>query len=257
MQELTTKEYWDARWEKVKLPVAVNKSDTRFVTRELIRLFDHHLPHREGLSILEIGGAPGKWLAYFKKYFHYDIHALDYSEAGCQKIKENFDLLHLNVSIYRKNILTDDLSDVPRCDIVCSFGFIEHFSDLNLIIEKHLDLLKQDGILVLGVPNFLGITERVLQRTAPRMLTTHNLQAMDIKTWKRFEDKYQLKSLFKGYIGGFDLHNCRRCELRTPLNRLIRIFFKTLIRVTRKIPPLRKCNTRYWSPYVLLVYKKG
>lgn len=256
-QELTEEEYWDGRWERLKLPVEITKDNARAVTREMMNVFEMYLPKQNGLRILEIGGAPGKWLAYFKKHFHYDINAIDYSGTGCQKMRENFALLHLEAKIYRSNILTDDLSGLTPFDIVYSLGFIEHFQDLSVILEKHLEMVRGGGILILGVPNFLGITEHFLRRTAPRMLTTHNLQAMDLKTWDAFEDKYHLAPIFKGYIGGFDLHNCRRCEKRTPLNRLIRLFFKALTRLTREIPFLRKYNSKCWSPYFLVLYKKG
>jgi 2-polyprenyl-3-methyl-5-hydroxy-6-metoxy-1,4-benzoquinol methylase len=40
---------------------------------------------------------------------------------------------------------------------VISFGFIEHFDNPENVIQKHLDLLKPGGILIVGVPNFTGI----------------------------------------------------------------------------------------------------
>lgn len=255
-QELTEREYWDSRWEKVELPAEVTRDSRKFVTRDLIGLFDKYLPKGNGLRILEIGGAPGKWLAYFKKNFHYDIAGIDYSPTGCQKMRKNFDLLHLGGSVFNNNILTDDLSALPRFDVVYSFGFVEHFDDLDLILEKHLAMLRPEGILMVGMPNFLGITHRILKRTAPRILSTHNLRAMDLRTWERLEKKYRLQPIFKGYVGGFDLHNCRRCEKRTLLNRIIRVFFKILTRVTGRMSFLRRFPSQYWSPYLLVMYRK-
>jgi hypothetical protein len=136
-------------------------------------------------------------------------------------------------------------------------GFIEHFSDLSSILEKHLELLKEGGILILGVPNFAGIARFVLKKTAPRIFSTHNLQAMDIRKWRILAEKYHLTPFYEGYIGGFDLHHCRRCEKRTLVNRTIRLFFKLITRVTDYFTFFRKFNSGYWSPYLFGVYKKG
>ncbi len=255
--ELTEEKNWDDRWQRLKIPTEVTKNTARFGTRDLIAIFDRLLPQREGMTILEIGAAPGRWLAYFKKNYNYDIHAIDYSRTGCEKMQENFDSLHIKATIYRLNILTDDLRDIPRFDIVYSFGFIEHFSDLNRIVEKHLALLKEGGILILGVPNFIGFTKIVLKKTAPRIYTTHNIQAMDLENWKTFEERYKLEPLFKGYLGGFNLVHCKRCEKRTLGNRTMRLFFKNLARITELIACLRRFNSKYWSPYLLVMYKKG
>ncbi len=251
------KQYWENRWDRVRLPAEIKNYAVNSLNRELVCRFHEYLPEKEGLSILEIGGAPGQWLAYFAKNFHYTIHAVDYSKVGCDRMQENFDLLNLDATIYNRDVLKDDLSDLPRFDIVYSMGFIEHFSDLDLIVEKHLVLLKDGGILLLGVPNFLGINGLVFRRIAPRTLSMHNLLTMDIDKWGSFEKKYRLETLFKGYIGGFEPRNFRRCESRTLSNLAIRFFFK-LVRIifTDRIRYLRRFNSRYWSAYLLGIYRK-
>jgi SAM-dependent methyltransferase len=255
-RELLEEKDWDDRWQRLKIPTEVTRNTARLGTKDLLTIFDRILPQTKGMSILEIGAAPGRWLAYFKKNFHYDIHAIDYSSVGCRKMQENFESLNLKATVYRLNILTDNLSDLPHCDIVYSFGFIEHFTDFNTVVEKHVELLKERGILILGVPNFAGFTKTVLQKTAPRIYTTHNTDAMDIEKWKDFEGKYKLQPLFRGYLGGLNLVHCKRCENRTLVNRTIRLFFKILTRLTERIGYLRRFNSKHWSPYLFGVYRK-
>ena len=254
---LTEKKYWDSHWERIRLPAEIKKETANILNRELLRVFDKYLPRKEGANILEIGGAPGHFLAFFAKDFHYSVTAIDYSEIGCRKMKENFEMLHINAMIYNRNIISNDLSDLPRFDIVYSLGFIEHFRDIDPILEKHVHLVKEDGILMIGVPNFSGITELILRKTSPHILSTHNIRAMDLRTWEAFEEKYLLRPIFKGYLGGFDLHHCRRCERRTPLNRLIRLFFKMFTGITNRTSFLRRFNSRIWSPYLLVIYRTG
>lgn len=254
---LSEKEYWENHWEKVRLPVEITRETSNLLTGEIIRIFDAFLPRREGLSIMEIGGAPGQFLAFFAKTFRYSIHALDYSGTGCRKAEENFEKLNLAATIYNRDILRDDLSDLPRFDIVYSFGFIEHFPDLDTVVAKHLDLLKDEGILMLGVPNYSGVSRLVLKRLAPNMLSMHNLDAMDVRKWGTFERKYNLKPLYRGYIGGFEPRYYRRCEKRTPGNLAIRLFFK-LVRIscTDRLRFLRRFNSPSWSAYLLGIYRK-
>lgn len=255
-EELTEKEYWDSCWEKVKLPTELTDKNARNVSKELLQIINRYMPEKKGLGILEIGGAPGQWLAYFAKKYRYSIHALDYSKIGCEKLKENFALLNLDATIYNCDLIKDNLSDLPRFDIVYSLGFIEHFNDLELVVDRHLALLKDGGILMLGVPNFLGINELVLKRLAPRTLSMHNLLTMDIARWESFEEKFQLDTLFRDYTGGFEPGNFRRCEDRTITNLAIRFFFK-LVRISfGRIRYLRRFNSKHWSAYLLGIYFK-
>jgi 2-polyprenyl-3-methyl-5-hydroxy-6-metoxy-1,4-benzoquinol methylase len=112
-------------------------------------------------------------------------------------MREAFEGVNLNLIIYNRDIF-GDLSDLPRFDIVFSMGLIEHFSDPDAIVGKHVELLNKQGILLLGVPNYRGISHTVLRRLAPRKLSMHNLETMDIKNWESFEKKYGLKTIFKG-----------------------------------------------------------
>ena len=254
---LTDKGYWENRWQRVRTPKEIRRDTKHQVNKELLKIFDTYLPHQERLTILEMGGALGQFLAYFTKYFRYLPHAIDYSTIGCEKMREAFEIANMDVTIYNRNIFSD-LSDLPRFDIVFSMGFIEHFSDLDSIVGKHVELLKKQGILLLGVPNYRGISQVVLKRLAPRKLSMHNPETMDIKNWESFEKKHGLETIFKAYIGGFNPGMYRRCENRTLKNLLIRFFFKLVrILITDRFTFLRNFNSIYWSAYLLGIYRKA
>ena len=253
---LTDKEYWENRWQRVRTPKEIRRNTKHQVNKVLLKIFDTYLPSKEKLTILEIGGAPGQFLAYLTKQFGYVPHAIDYSPIGCEKMREAFERANMDVTIYNRDIFSD-LSDLPRFDIVFSMGFIEHFSDLNSIVEKHIELLKRQGILLLGVPNYRGISQVVLKRLAPQKLSMHNLEAMDTKNWESFEKEQGLQTIFKAYIGGFNPGMYRRCENRTPINQVIRFFFKCVrVLITDRLTFLRNFNSQYWSGYALGIYRK-
>ena len=42
-------------------------------------------------------------------------------------------------------------------DVVMSRGFIEHFDEPSSVVDRHLDLLKPGGLLVVSIPNLRGV----------------------------------------------------------------------------------------------------
>lgn len=252
---LTDKQYWESRWDRVKLPVEFGRSRRKYVDSEIINIFHRFFPRRNNLRVIEIGGAPGGILAYLVKEFNYDGHALEYTDIGCEKLQANFDLLHLRVTIHKRDLF-GNLSDLPRFDIVYSFGFIEHFSDVNTVVGRHLELLQPGGVLLLVVPNFLGLAEVVMKRMAPECLSRHNLDAMKRENWQLFADHFHLQTLFLDYLGGFDGRNFIRCERRTIVNRMIRLYFKGTSLLTSRIRFFGRLNSRYWSGCLLGVFTK-
>ncbi|MEJ2595577.1 MAG: class I SAM-dependent methyltransferase, partial [bacterium] len=201
-ERLTKRSHWDKYWEDLDLPAVISKKDGTPLLQVEMEILGKYLP-RGPLSILEIGGAPGQYLAYFHRQFGYDVSSLDYSPEGCKKTEENFKLLGIDGKVYQEDLF-GDLTALPRFDIVFSMGLAEHFEDLSAVVEKHLELLKPGGILFIGMPNFRGINKFFLKRLAPEQLSMHNLDSMEIKRWKHFEHKFNLEKIFKGYIGGFE-----------------------------------------------------
>jgi SAM-dependent methyltransferase len=251
---LTEQSQWDDRWDRTRLPAILEPQTANAVNREILRAFETCLP-KGPLVTLEIGGAPGQYLAFFSKYFGYVPHALDYSEIGVRKIRENFALLGMPVTVYRQDFF-DDLSGLPRFDLVFSMGFAEHFTSLEAVVGRHLMLLKPGGILVVGMPNFRGIYQWGLRRLAPRMLSMHCLEAMDTRRWEAFEKSLGLKTIFRGFIGGFEPKVFRRCETKTLSRMAIRLLFKCArFAVTDRLPGLRKFNHPFWSAYLLGIYR--
>lgn len=254
--KLTEKEYWDQYWQKYSLPLEVSKSIDNPFLIEILNTFDRYLPHDKTLSILEIGGSPGQYLAYMHKTFGYEINCLDFSSIGCAKTLENYELLKIKGKVYQTDLFSEELN-LPLFDIVYSLGFIEHFSDTNLVIEKHLNLIKPGGILFLGVPNFLGINHFFLKRLAPQLLSKHNLAVMDLTNWSSFEKKFNLQTIFKGYVGGFQPSNFNRCEKMTVINFLLLTLARLFVFIFKKrFKGLRKFNSKFISGYMVGFYKK-
>ena len=253
--KLTEKQYWDNYWRNIKLPLEIKRETSAPNICAELDVFERYLPNGN-LSVLEIGGAPGQYLAYFHKKLGYKISCLDYSSIGCEKTRENFSLLNIPGKVFQGDLFSSDLQ-LPLFDVVCSFGFIEHFTNLKDVVDNHLRFLAPGGILLLGIPNFLGINHWFLKRLAPNLLSGHNLKSMNSKTWKNFEDTFHLEIIFKQYVGGFEPTVFIKREKKSILNnflfsiaRLLNLIFHNNLKW------LRKYNSKKYSSYLMGIYRK-
>jgi predicted SAM-dependent methyltransferase len=134
---------------------------------------------------------------------------------------------------------------VGNCDIVCSFGFIEHFNDYKSIILKHDQLLKENGLLLITVPNFRGWVQKWMHKIVDNEnLKRHNLESTKIDRWKCLleENGYTIK--FIGYLGVFNFW-CEH-QNRNYLQKFSRRLFCFSVPFLSII--LKKTNSAY-SPY--------
>jgi len=253
---LTDPEYWDINWENLQLPAVFKKMKEMPQHNELLKAFDKYLPMGDGISALEVGGAPGQYLAYMKYNYSYDISVMDYSSVGCDKARENFKLLNMDGMVYQRDLFADN-SDLPQFDVVYSLGLIEHFGDVDGIVHRHLELLKPGGTLLLGVPNFLGINHLFLRFLAPKLLAFHRLPTMNISSWRSFEKKFNLVKVFKGYVGGFTPDILRVQEEKNVITYVLIRVVNILRRIFNSdIPLFRKINSKYISGYAIGIYQK-
>lgn len=250
---LTEAEFWDNYWQNCKLPSTIDK---RFsFDRCLATALQQNLNCTNG-RVLEIGCAPGKWLAFMAKTFGLDPAGIEYSMAGMLATKRNFMLLSLNAD----EIINADFFELaPRdeYDVVMSFGFIEHFDNPEDVVARHLKWVKPGGKLVLGVPNFNGVYKPLQRILKNEILDKHNLTIMNLQWFKSLANKFNMEAEHVGFLGSFEpalpisdrgAHNIRQ------------LFVKALLRVAhfaRKVRWFDRVNHPLFSSYILAVYKKS
>lgn len=145
--KLSKKRDWEQRY-------SYYKDNRDFKALPMLDLIDRFSAKYKSKNFLEIGAVPGDFSAYFKKSHNCNITGLDYCKS---------DVFHNTMSRYgidKYNFINADITKPftrKRYDIVASFGFIEHFKNTDLIIQKHFDLLDKKGILIITVPNFNGL----------------------------------------------------------------------------------------------------
>ena len=253
--ELTDAAYWDRNWEHVELPKEYRRTPRALYLNARLAVFDRFLPRDASLTAAEVGGAPGQHLAYLHRTFGYRVTCIDYSPTGCRKTLENFSLLGISGDVIKADLMSED-TDLPTFDVVYSLGLIEHFDDRVPVVERHAQLVRPGGLLVLGVPNFRGLTGWFMRTLAPSVYATHVIQAMDLDGWSEFEDALGLQVIWKDYVGGFEPSIFVRREeksLRTLVPYLVARAMKLCL--SRRLAFLRRINGPRWSGYAMAVYR--
>ena len=251
--ELTEVGFWDDYWAGCKIPTAVDYADP--FDRTLAASLKEALKGRAG-SVLEVGCAPGKWLAFAAKELKLVPSGIEYSKAGMAATMQNLKALGIKYG----EIMTGDffaIAPCPRFDVVMSFGFIEHFNDPGPVIDRHLQWLRPGGALVLGVPNFRGIYAPVQRLLDKKILDVHNTDIMSVDYMANAASLRGLDVKFLRYIGSFEP------ALPVPPRRTRNPFLLALklsLRVARRIRRFEifdNLNHPYFSSYILMVCEKG
>jgi SAM-dependent methyltransferase len=256
-ERFTDESYWDEYWEgrALQLPARVVRKRERMQVNALLDVFDRHLePGRDELA-LEIGGAPGQYLAYLHGQFGYRCAILDFSHRGCELARRNFELLNIPADVYERDLL-DPMLDIGPFDVVYSLGLIEHFADIESVVAAHARLVRPGGTLIVGVPNVQGVNQWFMKRLGPNRLAAHNPAAMELARWDTFEATLGLERQFRGYIGGFEPGVFAVLEGRNPRQLALFALTRLLIRtVGTHFPGLRRFNHPKLSGYLIGVWK--
>jgi len=169
----TTVEHWDEAWEagiRMRLPSGLDVG-----MRNLMRLLRRHA--HPGMSVLEIGFAPGKLLSWTASILRTKVSGLDYSSTGIRTAKELFKRLGLDGDLRCEDVFNTTFKS-GSFDLVCSFGLIEHFDDPREIVLRHVHLAKPGGAILIVVPNYGGVYGRLQYFFDRQNLSLHNLNIM-------------------------------------------------------------------------------
>lgn len=170
----TEQAYWEANSQepiRYRLPSRLNVG-----VLNITRLLKRHV--RPGSRYIEIGCAPGKMLAWVASVLKAEVSGLDYSEPGIAKCHALFNALGLKVNLYHDDFFNHHLPPASF-DVVTSFGVIEHFDDARTVAQKHLDLVKPGGLVLMAIPNYGGIYGSLQRWCDAPNLALHNLEIMN------------------------------------------------------------------------------
>ena len=230
MVRLSDQEYWNSLYERSlakgtndpRQPGRLRRLVERLFGKNMLEythpyedcilwnvLYPKIMPREKGMRIIEIGSAPGHHLVRLARAFGYVPYGVEYSEAGVRLNRMVFASHNIDPSnVIHADFLSDEFQSRYRhCfDIVLSRGFIEHFSNPDDVVQKHVNLLSDGGHLVVTIPNLTGWYypwEAIFDR---EVLAMHNTQIMDKEEFGRLFHGKGLKPLYCDYYGLFTLY---------------------------------------------------
>ncbi|KKH95133.1 hypothetical protein EO95_00780 [Methanosarcina sp. 1.H.T.1A.1] len=251
--ELTEKEYWVKFWDSVIVP---NKVDLTFSNdANIVTILNKFLVADNTKRAFEVGCAPGKWLIYLSENYNYSVDGCEYIEAASKKTMENLKICGVDgFNIYTGDFLKMDFD--TKYDVVISLGFIEHFEDTDSVCKKHADLLKEGGLLIIGVPKLTGlnyyIAKQVDKSVNDKLTPNHNLGIMNLVYFERLGSITNCENLFVSTVGGFEpaLFDTSKSPLWFKISfHIIKLILNNKL--------FRKINNQYCSSYIMGVYQKS
>lgn len=246
-QHLTDRNFWANFWESKKGLIFEIKENYVFGDQLKTIVNEHNYQ-----SAIELGGFPGYYSVYLKKHlglqttlFDYFIHQklIDELLAKNKLQKKDIEIIEGDLFTYKPD---------KGYDIVSSFGLIEHFTDLEDIIARHLNFLNPGGTLFITLPNFCGVNGWVQRNFDPENYSKHHISSMNLDLLHEIAEKLGLETIKTSYFGGFSIW----LENRDQQSVLTKAFIKTIWlagKVWSKVFPF---ESKALSPYIFLQARK-
>lgn len=183
--------YWDSFHECMESNLKYDPNQILFK-----ELFEKYI--KKGGSCFEIGCHPGNFLIYFAKEFGYKVSGIDMTPSLLKKTPA---YIKSNGVVADELICQDFLTyeSTKTFDLVCSFGFVEHFSNYEEIIKKHISCVKEGGKLVITAPNLRGLHHIIYLLTDRVSLSAHVLSAMNLRKWRNLLEANNMRLLYHDY----------------------------------------------------------
>lgn len=244
---ITSREFWRGYWQaKGELATVIPE---RFPLTEIL---DDVLRRHHVRTSLELGGFPGHYALWLRKYRGVAAELLDFvidRQQFAALLKTN----GLAPDAVR-TIEADLFTHLPdkRYDLVYSLGLVEHFTDTRAILEKHLAYLADDGVLLIEIPNFRGLNGLV-QKTFDRdVYDKHNIACMDPRVLRKTCEELGLVIERADYHVRFGVW-LEAAETRPRLLRWAVSSLSLLGQAAFKFVPFKSPQ---FSPYIVLVARR-
>ncbi|MGY4383136.1 SAM-dependent methyltransferase [Pedobacter sp. UYP24] len=245
---LTDRQFWVNYWER-KNDLSVNIPPNYLFHKELRSIIKH-----QGVkSAIELGGFPGYYAVFLKKYFKIDVTLLDYfvHEPVTNSLLEANNLKASDIHI----IETDLFNYTPerKYDLVLSCGLIEHFNDTEDIINRHIAFLKPGGSLFITLPNFKAVNGWLQKTYDKENYDKHNISCMDPDLLAVICKKAGLDIIQSRYFGRFSvwLENEKQKPAAT------RVLKKSIWIAGKVLTKLIPFDSKQLSPYIIVEARKG
>lgn len=244
---LTDRQFWVNYWEN-KSGLSVNIPANYLFHRELAEIING----RKIKTAIELGGFPGYYAVFLKKYFNLDVTLLDYfvhppvtrSLLQANGLKED-DIHSIEADLFNHQ-------EHLKYDLVLSCGLIEHFNDTADIVQRHIDFLRPGGTLLITLPNFRALNGWFQKSFDRDNYDKHNINCMDPQLLADIARKAGLEVIQSRYFGRFSIW----LENEKQKSAGVRLFKKVTWLAGKVFTRLIPFNSRQLSPYILIEARK-
>ena len=242
-QNLTDRAFWKSFWESRIGLIFYLKPNYIFgdILADLIA-------KKNLKTAIELGGFPGYYAIYLKKYQHLDTTLFDYfiHEGLINQLLEKNELKPGDINVIEADLF--EYKSEKLYDLVLSFGLIEHFNDTKAIIQSHLQFLKPGGVLFITLPNFKSVNGWVQKNFDRENYDKHNINSMDPPLLAEYCKQLGLKEVASYYHGKFSVWLENKAEQSAAAKLLVKtIWFAG--KIATKIVPI---ESKSLSPYIVL-----
>ncbi|HAL82495.1 MAG TPA: methyltransferase type 12 [Mucilaginibacter sp.] len=242
-QNLTDRAFWKSFWESKKDIIFYLKPDYHFgaILAKLIK-------EKSIKTAIELGGFPGYYATFLKKYYQLDTTLFDYfiHEGIIDQLLKKNGLKHGDVKIIEADLF--EYQPAILFDLVTSFGLIEHFNDTKAIIETHLQFLKPGGVLFITLPNFKAVNGWVQRKFDRDNYDKHNIACMDPKLLAECCRQLGLTEVESFYHGKFSVW----LENRAEQGGLVKALVKTIWLAGKVFTKIVPVESKALSPYIVV-----
>ncbi|MDF2433771.1 MAG: hypothetical protein JWP44_3402 [Mucilaginibacter sp.] len=242
-QNLTDRSFWKSFWESRKGLIFFIKPNYIFGN-----ILTKLIAEKNIKTAIELGGFPGYYSIYLKKYQHLDTTLFDYfiHEGLINQLLEKNDLKPGDINVIEADLFS--YKPTKLYDMVLSFGLIEHFNDTKAIIETHLQFLKPGGVLFITLPNFKSVNGWVQRNFDRENYDKHNINSMDLQLLADCCRELGLTEIESYYHGKFSVWLENKSEQSSLAKALVKIIWFAG-KIFTKIVPV---ESKALSPYMVL-----
>jgi trans-aconitate methyltransferase len=245
-EHLTDRNFWESFWRSKNNLIFKIKKD--YVFGDLLA---EAARETQAKTAIELGGFPGYYSTYFRKYLNLDTTLFDYfiSKDIIKELLTANGLKENDIHIIEADLFK--YKPERQYDIVSSFGLIEHFSDTKDIIARHLQFLKPGGTLFITLPNFRSVNGWVQKNFDEENYLKHNINSMDPSLLKSIAAELGLKDIKSGYHAKFSVW----LENKEKNSAITKAFVKSIWYAGKIFTKILPFESRLLSPYIVLVAK--
>lgn len=241
--QLTDRQFWTHYWEsKPDLAIPINR-DYLF-HQQLEEIIEREKPG----TAIELGGFPGYYTIFLKKYFGIETTLFDYfvHPQILKSVLTRNDLAPGDISIIEADLF--NYQSEKKYDLVLSLGLIEHFEDTKDIIARHLEFLKPGGTLFITLPNFKSVNGWVQKNFDKENYLKHNINCMDPHLLAGILKGLGLEVKKAGYWGRYSVW----LENENEKSGLVKAFIKAIWFIGKVATKIIPVESKQLSPYIVL-----